>query len=73
MRPEYCQRRQTNKDDDAHNETDDEEDAPAQISIRVHDVPALLRLSHAMCYYTVQGRSFDLGRTTLLLDTEHMH
>ena len=67
MRPEYCQRR------GAYDDDDDEENAPAQISVPVHDVPSLLRLSHAMCYYTVQGRRFDLGRTTLLLDTEHPH
>ena len=52
---------------------DEDPPEPPQIEAPPCDVPALFRLTHAMCYFTVQGRSFDLGRQTLLLDTDHTH
>ena len=63
MRPEYRKAKKT--------EEDGEEDAPAETKVPTKEVTALFRLTHAMCYFTVQGRSFDLGRKTLLLDTDH--
>ena len=59
-----------------HQSEDDEEDlpdsdvakAPSQITIPKLDVPKLLRFTHAMCYYTIQGRTLKHKRV-LLLDT----
>ena len=59
---------------------DDEEDlpdsdvakAPSQIKIPKLDVPKLLRLTHAMCYYTIQGRTLK-NKRVLLLDTGANH
>ena len=39
------------------------------MTLLLADIPAVMRLTHAMCYYTVQGRT--LRRHTLLLDTTH--
>ena len=61
MRPEYCVKKPATEDDEA----------PNQVKVELGEVTTLLRLTHAMCYYTCQGRSFDLGRTTLMLDTDH--
>ena len=33
-------------------------------------IPYLLRLTHAMCYYTIQGRTLR-DRKILLIDTDH--
>jgi len=43
--------------------------AKEEVTVPLADVPAVLRLTHAMCYYTVQGRT--LRGHTLLLDTCH--
>jgi hypothetical protein len=43
--------------------------AKEEVTVPLADVPAVLRLTHAMCYYTVQGRT--LRGHTLLLDTSH--
>ena len=48
-----------------------EEAAPNRVRVALEDVPAVLRLTFSQCYYTCQGRSFDRGRQTFLLDTEH--
>ena len=61
MRPEYAV------------ETADADKTTAQVEVPVMDVPRLFRLTHAMCYFTIQGRSLDLGTKTLLIDTEHPH
>ena len=60
----------------AHAEDDDEDlpgvdvaTAPLHITIPKLDVPKLLRLTHAMCYYTIQGRTLK-NKRVLLLDTE---
>ena len=38
----------------------------------IEEIPCLLRLTHAMCYYTVQGRTIK-DRRTMLIDTDHPH
>ena len=43
--------------------------AKEEVTVPLADVPAVLRLTHAMCYYTVQGRT--LRGHTVLLDTEN--
>lgn len=45
--------------------------AKEEVTVPLADVPAVLRMTHAMCYYTVQGRT--LRGHTLLLDTGHPH
>ena len=77
MRSEYCakpKKDETGDDKAAVEETGEaavEQSAPNQVTIALEDVTMLLRLTHAMCYYTCQGRSFDRGRKTLMLDTDH--
>ena len=41
----------------------------SQVTLLLEDVPAVMRLTHAMCFYTVQGRT--LRDHTLLIDTNH--
>ena len=76
MRPEYT-RKDVREPTEEHSATDEpvdaDETASPQVEVPVLDVPRVFRLTHAMCYFTVQGRSLDLGRKTLLLDTEHRH
>ena len=43
--------------------------AKKEVTVPLEDIPAVMRLTHAMCYYTVQGRT--LRGHTLLLDTTH--
>ena len=43
--------------------------AKKEVTVPLEDLPAVMRLTHAMCYYTVQGRT--LQGHTLLLDTTH--
>ena len=45
-------------------------DAPVNATVPTSDVPHVLRLTHAMCYFAVQGRTL-LNERILLLDTEH--
>ena len=75
MRSEYCAKPKKDENESAtekQDETDDaEQAAPNQVTVAFEDVTLLLRLTHAMCYYTCQGRSFDRGRKTLMLDTDH--
>ena len=40
--------------------------APASIKIPTEEVPKLLRLTHAMCYFTVQGRTLRDKRLPLV-------
>jgi len=63
MLPEYCKGTATPL------ELDTEVDEFEEVTVPLADVPAVLRLTHAMCYYTVQGRT--LRGHTLLLDTCH--
>ena len=49
----------------------DENDEVPEVIVPLGDVPALLRLTHAMCYFTCQGRSIDLNKPVLLIDTHH--
>ena len=44
-----------------------------EITLNMGDVPILTRLTHAMCYYTCQGRSIDRGQTVLMLDIAHSY
>ena len=41
-----------------------------EIEVPLDEIPYLLRLTHAMCYYTVQGRTLK-DKKILLVDTEH--
>ena len=50
---------------------EDEDDEVHEVIVPLGDVPALLRLTHAMCYFTCQGRSIDLGKPVLMIDTRH--
>jgi len=43
--------------------------AKEEVTVTLADVPAVLRLTHAMCYYTVQGRT--LRGNMVLLDTSN--
>ena len=62
------------------NEEDEEEDVEDNssqddrkpVKIAFEDVPLLLRLTHAVCYFTVQGRTIE-NEHILLLDTSHHH
>jgi hypothetical protein len=45
---------------------------PKTVEVPKEDVCSQLRMTHAMCYYTVQGRTIA-GRHILLLDTTHPH
>jgi len=45
--------------------------AKEEVTVPLDDVAHVLRLSHAMCFYTVQGRTFR--DHTVLLDTSHPH
>ena len=38
----------------------------------IEEIPYLLRLTHAMCYYTIQGRIIR-NKHILLIDTDHPH
>ena len=40
------------------------------IEVPLEDIPYLLRLTHAMCDYTIQGRTFR-DKHILLIDTDH--
>ena len=48
-------------------------DEQKEIKVNMGDMPLLTRLTHAMCYYTCQGRSIDRGQSVLLLDTNHAY
>ena len=41
-----------------------------EIEVPIGEIPYLLRLTHAMCYYTIQGRTIR-NKHILLIDTEH--
>ena len=41
-----------------------------EIEVPLGEVPYLLRLTHAMCYYTIQGRTLR-DKNILLIDTDH--
>ena len=41
-----------------------------EIEVPLEEIPYLLRLTHAMCYYTIQGRTLK-DKKILLIDTEH--
>ena len=43
--------------------------AKKEVTVPLVDIPAVMRLTHAMCYYTIQGRT--LRGHTLLLDPTH--
>ena len=50
---------------------EDEDDEVHEVTVPLGDVPALLRLTHAMCYFTCQGRSIDLGKPVLMINMHH--
>ena len=56
--------------DDFHE--DDEKPSVHDVTLPLVDAPAVLRLTHAMCYFTMQGRTLR-DRHILLLDTGHFH
>ena len=41
-----------------------------EIEVPLQEIPYLLRLTHCMCYYTIQGRTIR-DKHILLIDTEH--
>ena len=41
-----------------------------EIEVPLEEIPYLLRLTHAMCYYTIQGCTMR-DKKILLIDTEH--
>ena len=41
-----------------------------EIEVPIEEIPYLLRLTHAMCYYTIRGRTIR-NKRILLIDTEH--
>ena len=43
-----------------------------EIEVPLDEIPYLLRLTHAMCYYTIQGRTIR-NKRILLIDTDHPH
>ena len=45
--------------------------AKEEVTVPLDDVAHVLRLTHAMCYYTVQGRT--VRSHMVLLDTDHRH
>ena len=51
--------------------TTDVSAAKEEVTVPLDDVAHVLRLTHAMCYYTVQGRTFRSHM--VLLDTDHRH
>ena len=59
-------------DDDEEDEEDPSRDDSTPVKIASEDVPLLLRLTHAVCYFTVQGRTIE-DKHILLLDTSHRH
>ena len=69
MNSEYQTAPEHAEDDDEDLPDSDVAKAPLQITIPKLDVPKLLRLTHAMCYYTIQGRALK-NKRVLLLDTE---
>ena len=60
------------EDDEEEDEEDPRRDDSKPVMIALEDVPLLLRLTHAVCYFTVQGRTID-DKHILLLDTSHRH
>ena len=68
MNSEYQTVPEHAEDDDEDLPDSDVAKAPSQITIPKLDVPKLLRLTHAMCYYTIQGRTLK-NKRVLLLDT----
>ena len=62
----------TTESEETHGEEAvDVQGAKEEVTIPLHEVPIVTRLTHAMCYYTVQGRTFR--GNTVLLDTGHKH
>jgi hypothetical protein len=49
---------------------DDEEEEPPETTVSLEDAGQLLRLQHAMCYYSCQGRTVRSG-SVVLLELEH--
>jgi len=43
--------------------------AKQEVTVPLQDLPAVMRLTHAMCFYTCQGRTLE--GNILLLDTDH--
>ena len=41
-----------------------------EIEVPLQEIPYLLRLTHCMCYYTIQGQT-TRDKHILLIDTEH--
>jgi hypothetical protein len=59
-------------DEEEEDEEDPRRDDSKPVKIASEDVPLLLRLTHAVCYFTVQGRTIE-DEHILLLDTGHPH
>ena len=68
MNEEY--RNDPDPDSDTEAPDTDVARAPHEIKVPYQNLPMLLRLTHAMCYFTVQGRTLR-NKRVLLVDTEH--
>ena len=68
MNEEYTNNTRDDDDDDEDAIDTDVAKAPNSIKIPTEEVPKLLRLTHAMCYFTVQGRTLR-DKRLLLVDT----
>ena len=68
MLPEYCQGAAPQRlDEDEETPPDDPKKAKSEVEVPLDVVATVMRLTHAMCYFTVQGRT--LRGHTVLLDT----
>ena len=71
MLEEYCPKHAISNAEHEHaNEPVDVSKAKAEVKVPIADLPIVMRLTHALCYYTVQGRT--LRGHTALLDTENL-
>ena len=59
-------------DAEEQDESQDVANAPEIVEVDHQEVTLLLRLTHALCYYSVQGRTLA-GKQLALLDTESAH
>ena len=70
MNTEYQTQSEPHEDSPEDAPDSDVAEAPINTTVPISDVPNILRLTQAMCYFAVQGRTLR-NKRTLLLDTEH--
>ena len=59
-----------NEEHKKKHDSDDEGPSAELLTMPLTEAPRVLRLTHAMCYFTVQGRTLK-GKHICLLDTGH--